>query len=111
MSQNFPENSSISNYQVIFDNALKVYKNKTGKDLASDPLIRKLESSNSPDAVLDFLREQIPGFNQSGSSHDWPMKWLDPAVNVLCAFSSTIGGAVSLVSLGKIEAIYLGFAL
>ena len=108
MSQSLPETSSTLNYQVIFDNALKAYKNKTGNDLASNPLTRKLESCNSPDAVLHLLRGQIPGFNQSGSSHDAPMKWLDPTVNVLYAFSSTIGGAVSLVSLGKIGLVHAG---
>ena len=111
MSQNLPETPSTSNYQVIFDNALKAYKNKTGKDLSSDPLTRKIESCNSPDTVLRLLREQIPGFDQSGGSHDGPTKWLDPTVNVLYAFSSTIGGAVSLVSLGKIMAIHAGLAL
>jgi len=39
------------------------------------------------------------------------MKWLDSTVNVLYALSSTIGGAVSLVSLGKIEVIHAGLAL
>ena len=111
MSQNRPETSSTSNYQVIFDNALKSYKNKTGKDLPSDPLIFKLESCNSPHAVLDLLRDQIPGFNQSESSHDGPMKWLDPTVMVLYAFSSTIGGAASLVSLRMIEVVHAGLAL
>ena len=111
MSQNLHETLSTSNYQVIFDNALKAYKNKTGNDLPSDPLIYKLESCNSPDAVLDLLREEIPGFNQSGSSHDGPMKWLDPTVNVLFSFSSTIGGALSLVSLRKIEVVHAGLTL
>jgi len=111
MSQKLPETSSTSSYQVIFDDVLKTYKNKTGNDLPSDPLIRRLESCNSPDAVLDLLRGQIPGFNQSGSSHDQSMKWLDPTVNVLYAFSSTIGGAVSLVSLRKIEVVHAGLAL
>ena len=110
MSQNLPETPSTSNYQVIFDNALKAYKNKTGKDLASDPLTRKLESCNSPDTVRSLLRAQIPGFKQSGSSHDGSMKWLDPTVNVLYAFSSTIGGAVGLVSLGKMAVIHTGLA-
>ena len=114
MSQNLPETQSTSNYQVIFDNALKAYKNKTGNDLTSDPLLHKLESCNSPGAVLDLLREQISGFNQSGSSNDGvdgPMKWLNPTVNVLYAFSSTIGGAVSLVSLGKTGAIHIGLEI
>ena len=87
-------------YQVIFDNALEAYKKKTGKDLASDPLFRKLQSCDSPDTVLNVLREQIPGFDQSasGSSNDRLTRWVKPTVNVLYTFSSTIGSAVSLVS-------------
>jgi hypothetical protein len=98
MSKDFPDCSSTSNYQSIFDNALEAYKKKTGKDLASDPLFRKLQSCDSPDAVLSVLREQIPGFDQSGSSNDRLTRWVIPTVNVLNSFSSTIGSAVSLVS-------------
>jgi len=98
MSQDSPDPSSSSNYQVIFDNALGTYKKKTGKDLASDPLFRKLESCDSPDTVLKVLREQIPRFDQSGSSSDRLTRWVKPTVNVLYTFSSTIGSAVGLVS-------------
>jgi hypothetical protein len=90
--------SSLS-YQTIFDSALTAYEKKTGKSLPSDPLYRKLESCHSPDAVLDVLREQIPGFDESGNKENWLTKWLDPIVNLLCKFSPTIGGAVGLVSL------------
>jgi len=103
MSQNRPDISSSSNYQVIFDSALQAYKKKTGRDLTSDPLLRSLESCNSPHTVLAFLREQVPGFDQSGSSSDGVTKWLDPTVNVLFRFSSTIGCAVNLVSLCKFK--------
>jgi len=106
MSQNRPDISSSSNYQLIFDNALEAYKKKTGKDLASDPLLRRLKSCNSPHTVLALLREQVPGFDQSESNSDGVTKWLDPTVNVLFRFSSTIGGAVSLVSLCHFKAIH-----
>jgi hypothetical protein len=96
MSHNLPQTTSSANYQAIFDNALEAYKKKTGNDLASDPLLRRLESCNSPDTVLDVLREQIPGFDQSGSRLT---TWVQPTINVLYNFSSTIGGAVSLVSI------------
>ena len=98
MSHNLPQTSSSANYQVVFYNALEAYKKKTGKDLASDPLFRRLESCDSPDTVLNVLREQIPGFDQSGSSNDRLTRWVKPTVNVLYTFSSTIGSAVSLVS-------------
>jgi len=82
----------------MFDNALEAYKKKTGNDLPSDPLLRRLESCSSPDTVLNVLREQIPRFDQSGSRLT---KWVEPTINVLYTFSSTIGGTVSLVSIVK----------
>ena len=100
MSQNPPTADSSSNYQVIFDNALKAYKTKTGKDLKSDPLLRNLETCNSPDAVLTLLQQQIPG-DPSGNSDERLTNWINPVVNVLYNFAQTIGGAVNLVSLDK----------
>jgi hypothetical protein len=99
MPQNPSVTPSNSNYQLIFDNALSAYKKETGKDLTSDPLLRRLRSCDSPDAVLTLLREKISGFDQSGSSGDRLSNWLNPTVNVLYSFSSTIGGAVGLVSI------------
>jgi len=99
MSHNLPQTSSSANYQVIFDNALGAYKKKTGKDLASDPLLRRLGSCNSPDNVLNVLREQIPGFAQSESRLT---TWIKPTINVLYTFSSIIGSAVTLVSIVKV---------
>ena len=104
------ETSSRSNYQLIFDNALAAYKMKTGKDLASDPLLIRLESCDSPDSVLVVLREQIPGFDQSKSSNHRFTNWLSPTVNVLYTFSSTIGGTLSLVSPSKVKVIHQRFA-
>jgi hypothetical protein len=101
MSQNSPTANSSSNYQVIFDNALNAYQTKTGKDLKSDPLLRSLETCNSPEAVLVLLRQQIPGVDQSGSSDERLTRWVNPVVNVLYNFAETIGGAVGLVSLDK----------
>jgi hypothetical protein len=107
MSQNPPAISSSANYQLIFDNALEAYKKKTGKDLTSDPLLTRLKSCDSPHAVLALLRDQVPGFDQSGSNStsDRLTKWLDPTVNVLYTFSSMVGGALSLVSLCHFKVI------
>lgn len=90
-----------SNYQVIFDNALEAYKNKTKKDLRSHPLLPKLQACNSPDAVLTVLREQISAFDQShstGGTNDRLTNWLNPIVNVLYSFSEAIGTGIGLVS-------------
>ena len=100
LSQSRPEAASNSDYEVIFDNALKAYKKKTGNDLASDPLLCRLETCNSPDSVLALLKGHIPAFGKSGSSDERLTNWVNPVVNVLYNFAATIGGAVSLVSLG-----------
>jgi hypothetical protein len=96
-------NSSL-NYEFIFLNAIEAYGKKTGNDLRSHPLLAMMEACDSPDAVITVLREQITGFDRSGSSDDKFTSWLDPTVNVLYALSSTIGGGVSLVSLTKTDA-------
>jgi hypothetical protein len=103
MSQILPSAASRSNYQAIFDSALDAYKKKTGKDLTSDPLLRRIENCNSPDDVLAILRTQILEPGQPQSSHNRLTTWLYPTVNVLSAFSATIGGLVGLVSLEVIR--------
>jgi len=89
--------ASRSDYQSIFDHALEAYRKKTGKDLRSHPLLAKLETCNSPDAVLTALREQIPGSDQSGSGDGKFTRLLEPTVNVLFVFSETIANGVSWV--------------
>jgi len=84
------------NYQSIFDNALESYKKRTGKDIASDPLLRRLETCHSPDDVLTILRGLI---FESGQSRNCDNKWLNPTVNVLYSLSESIGAGVGLVSL------------
>ena len=109
MSQTPTATSSSSNYQFIFDNALEAYKKKTKKDLLSHPLLDNLQTCNSPDEVLTILREQIPSFDQSHgnlNADDKLTNWLNPTVNVLYTFSSTIGGGVSLVSIKEFEVIF-----
>ena len=103
VSRSPQEAASSSDYEVIFDNALKAYKKKTGKDLASNPLLRSLETCNSPDSVLALLKDQIPAFDQLGSNDERLTKWVSPVVNVLYNFAATIGGAVSLVSLDILD--------
>jgi hypothetical protein len=95
--------SSSLNYQSIFDNAIEAYKKKTKKDLRSHPLLDKLQSCDSPDAVLSILYEQIPGFDQSRASDDKLSRWLNPTVNVLYTFSGVIGGGISLASATEIR--------
>jgi hypothetical protein len=98
MSQTSTATISSSNYQSIFDNAIEAYKKKTKKDIRSHPLLDKLQNCDSPDAVLNVLYEQIPGFDRSCGTDDKLTKWLNPTVNVLCTFSGVIGGGIGLAS-------------
>jgi hypothetical protein len=82
----------------IFDAAVETYKRKTKKDLASHPLLPSLQSCDSPESILTVLREKIPAFSQSQNGDDGLTKWVTPTVNVLCAFSATLGQGVGLVS-------------
>ena len=102
MSQTSPVTPE-ANYQVIFDSALEVYEKKTGKDLTSHPLLGIFETCNSPDAVLAVLHTQILGPGKPPSSGDKFLAWLNPTINVLNAFSATVGGGVGLVSLCVVQ--------
>ena len=93
--------TSSSNFQLIFNNALKAYEKRTKKDLLAHPLAARLQACDSPGAILSILQQQVQELERSiGSSDDKWTKWLDPTVNVLYAFSATLGEGVSLVHLG-----------
>jgi len=91
--------TSHSNFASIFNAALEKYKSKTKQDLAKHPLLPRLQSCGSPEAILTVLREQTPEFNQSQNSDDGLTKWVAPTVNVLSSFSSTLGGVAGLVNM------------
>ena len=99
MSTEPSTSTSYSNFVPIFNAALESYKRKTKKDLTSHPLLPTLQSCDSSEAILTVLREQIPAFNQSQNVDDGLTKWVTPTVNVLCAFSDTLGQGIGLVSI------------
>ena len=100
MSHSHLTAASTSNFQLIFNNALKAYEKRTKKDLLAHPLAAQLQACNSPGDILSILQQQAQGLDQSRSSDRWT-KWLDPTVNVLYALSGTLGEGVGLVSLRK----------
>jgi len=91
--------TSRSNFVSIFNAALETYKHRTKKDLASHPLLPTLQSCDSPEAILTVLREEIPAFNHSDNGEDGLTKWVTPTVNVLYAFSATLGQGVGQVNI------------
>ena len=91
-----------SNFVSIFNAALESYKRKTKNDLVSHPLLPTLQSCDSPEAILNVLREQIPAFDSSRNGDDRLTKWVNPTINVLYSFSANLGGVVGLVSIRMI---------
>ena len=98
-SRTFTTSPSSSNFQLIFNDALKLYERHTKKNLLAHPLAAELQDCNSPTKILAVLQQQVQGLDQSLSNdHRWT-KWLEPTVNVLYMLSETLGEGISLVSL------------
>ncbi|KAH9175954.1 hypothetical protein EDB89DRAFT_1942890 [Lactarius sanguifluus] len=88
--------SSLSNFQTIFDEALKAYKRKTKKDLLAHPLSAQLQSCDSPSDVIAVLHNMVNEFDQSSTHDERLSRWLDPTINVLYALSAALGHGVRL---------------
>jgi hypothetical protein len=99
MSHTHPTSTS-SNFQSIFDNALKAYKKRTKEDLLKHPLANQIQACDSPSSILALLQEQGQELNESQRSNERLTKWLDPTVNILHALSETLRECVGLVSIG-----------
>ena len=97
MSHTRPNSTSSSNFQAIFNNALKAYERRTKKDLLAHPLASQLQECDSHSSILTMLKQQVQELNQSQTSDERLTKWLDPTVKVLYTFSETLGEGVSLV--------------
>jgi hypothetical protein len=97
MSHTHSAAASSSNFQLIINNALDTYRKRTKKDLLTHPLAARLQACDTPAAILAMLQEQAQGLDRSQRGDERWSKWLDPIVNVLFAFSTTIEAGVSLV--------------
>ncbi len=98
MSQAPSAATSSTNFATTFAAALEAYNKQTKNDITSHPLVTQLQACDSPAAVLSVLRAQVQALEQSQSADDSFTKWLDPTVNVLYAFSTTLGNSIGLVS-------------
>ncbi|KAN0127640.1 hypothetical protein V8E53_014532, partial [Lactarius tabidus] len=85
------------NFDTIFSAALKAYEKRTKKDIASHHLAAQLKSCDSSSAIIAILRTQVQNFDRSQGADERWTKWLDPTVNVLFAFSVTLGNGVGVV--------------
>jgi len=98
MSQVAPTAASSTDFESIFRTALQAYEKQTKKDITSHPLAAQLQSCDTPNAILSVLQAQVRVFDQSRSADERLTKWLNPTVNVLYAFSATLGQGVGVVS-------------
>ena len=94
MSQAPAKTAASSNFQALFQAALKSYQKQTKKDLLTHPLASQLQQCNSTNAVIAILQDKVREFDKSHSANERLTKWLGPTVNVLNAFSATISGGV-----------------
>jgi hypothetical protein len=99
MSNTRTTSTSSSNFQLIFNNALKAYERRTKNDLLAHPLAAQLQDCDSHASILNILQQQVQELNRSQSSDERLTKWLDPTVKVLYTLSETLGEGVSLVCL------------
>ena len=98
MSHAYPTSTS-SDFQLIFDEALKAYKKRTKTDLLTHPLADRLETCHSASSILEVLQGKVQELNQSQQRNETWARWLDPTVKVLHAFSETLRKGVGLVCL------------
>ena len=103
MSQTQRTASGSSSFNSLFDAALKDYEKKTKKDLLTHPLATQLQNCYSTTAILSILQQQVQQFDHHRHINERLTKWLNPTVNVLYAFSATLGLGVGEVI------IYRGF--
>jgi hypothetical protein len=101
MSQSPSSSTSSSNIRTIFVAAMKEYEKKTKTDLLTHPLATQLQSCASSTDILAVLHEQVNEFDKARSHNEKLSSWLNPTINVLYAFSASLGQGVGLVSLNS----------
>ncbi|KAI0269711.1 hypothetical protein BGY98DRAFT_1190196, partial [Russula aff. rugulosa BPL654] len=110
MSNTPTTSTSSSNFQLIFNNALKAYERRTKNDLLAHPLAPQLQDCESHSSILNILQQQVQELNRSQTSDERLTKWLDPTVKVLYTLSETLGEGVSLV-FSPAKAIFVGIGV
>jgi hypothetical protein len=89
---------STNNFTAIFDAASNEYLRVTGQRLDTHPFAAQLDNCHSPEAISNVLRTQAQAFNKFHEGDEKLMTWLNPTVNILFAFSATLGEGIGLVS-------------
>ena len=86
-----------SNFLSIFSTALETYEKTTKNRLLTHPLATQLQSCNTPADILSVLQDLVQQFDKNRNDNQGLANWLGPTVNVLFAFSATLGEGVGVV--------------
>jgi len=90
---------SSSNCGSVLNAALEAYEKTTKNKLLNHPFATQLQSRDTPSSMLSVLMDLVQQFEQNRAANERLRTWLDPTVNVLFAFSATLGDSVGLVIL------------
>ena len=93
-------------FQLVI-NALADYTKLTGIDLTNNPFAERIKHLNSPEAVLELLREREKAFKEYRDVNRGLISHLGPAVKVFHAFSRILGDSASLVSITSATALVI----
>ncbi|KAH8992250.1 hypothetical protein EDB86DRAFT_1495453 [Lactarius hatsudake] len=99
MSQTPVTTTSSSNFRAVFVSALREYEKKTKTDLHTHPLATQLQSCQSSSDILAVLHDIVNEFDQSRIRNERLSSWLGSTINVLYAFSATLGEGVGLANI------------
>ena len=91
--------TSASNFRTIFVAAMNAYEKKTKTDLLTHPLATQLQSCNFSSDILAVLHDKVNELDESRSHNERLSSWLGPTINVVYAFSATLGQGIGLVSI------------
>ncbi|KAF8487233.1 hypothetical protein DFH94DRAFT_678273 [Russula ochroleuca] len=104
-------NSPSSSFESTFGHSLHEYKKRTGNDLFSHPLAFRLQTCESPRAIISVLQEQVRAIDQSGSGDESLTKWLSPTVNFLVALSAIQQDVGLVIAPAKLIFVGIGVLL
>jgi hypothetical protein len=99
---------SSDNFTAIFNAASSEYQGVTGKRLDTHPFAARLGTCDSPEYVLEILQIQAQAPRNFRKHEEQLIKLLDPTVNILHIFSSTLVEGLELVS-RLIQSVWLFF--
>jgi hypothetical protein len=89
--------TSSSHFQLILG-ALDGYAKETGIDLTNNPFSTSLQGCNSPDDILQLIRDKAKAFKEFREGNRKLINWLKPVVSVVHAFAGTLGQGITTVS-------------